>query len=183
MRTSTQRPLLVTREPRDLTIVRKSSFESGRSLIRKYVSKIISSFQLDWYQLYNDNWQRKRHYDLYWIKTTCFSLIQIVKFLVKNSWFASENYNKDLQKQGDLRNSLVLLGVTPLWHVAQWVSCAPPHHTLPASLSLNGISKVLKIDDLDRSTPKRSLILGGIKDFLLDVQVFNVLRSFDDFTE
>ena len=42
------------------------------------------------------------------------------------------------KKQGDFRNSLVLLGLTPLWHVAQWVSRAPPHHTLPAFLNLNG---------------------------------------------
>ena len=48
-------------------------------------------------------------------------------------------YHQDLKKQGDLRNSLVLLGVTVLWHVAQWVSRAPPHHTLPAFLNLNGI--------------------------------------------
>ena len=43
---------------------------------------------------------------------------------------------KDLEKQGDIRNSLVLLGVTPLWHVAQRVSPASPHHTLPAFLNL-----------------------------------------------
>ena len=43
------------------------------------------------------------------------------------------------EKQGDLRNSLVLLGVTLLRHVAQWVSRAPQHHTLPAILNLNGI--------------------------------------------
>ena len=48
------------------------------------------------------------------------------------------NYHKDLNKQGDLRNSLILVGVTPLWHVAQWVSRAPQHHTIPAFLDLNG---------------------------------------------
>ena len=36
------------------------------------------------------------------------------------------------------RNSLVLLGVTLLWHMAQWVSRAPSHHTLPSFLNLNG---------------------------------------------
>ena len=48
-------------------------------------------------------------------------------------------YQKDLKKQGVLRNSLVLPGVTLLWHVAHWVSRAPPHHALPAFLNLNGI--------------------------------------------
>ena len=52
-------------------------------------------------------------------------------------------YHKDLKKQGDLRNSLVLLGVTQLWHVAQWVSRAPPHHTLPAFLNLYGTRRVI----------------------------------------
>ena len=37
-----------------------------------------------------------------------------------------------------MRNSLVLLGVTQLWHVAQWFSRAQPHHTLPAFPNLNG---------------------------------------------
>ena len=46
-------------------------------------------------------------------------------------------YHKDLKKQGNLRNSLVLLGVTPLCYVAQWVSRAPPHHIIPAFLNLN----------------------------------------------
>ena len=38
-----------------------------------------------------------------------------------------------------MRNSLVLLGVASLWHVAQWVSRAPPQHTLTAFLNHNGI--------------------------------------------
>ena len=37
-----------------------------------------------------------------------------------------------------MRKSLVSQGVTSLWHVAQWVSRAPPHHTLPDFLNLNG---------------------------------------------
>ena len=53
----------------------------------------------------------------------------------------------DLKKQGDLRNSLVLLGVTQLWHVAQWVSRAPPHYTLPAFQNLNGSIFYICIQD------------------------------------
>ena len=49
----------------------------------------------------------------------------------------------DLKKQGDLWNSLILQGVTPSWHVAQLVSRAPPHHTLPAFLNLNGTFETL----------------------------------------
>ena len=37
-----------------------------------------------------------------------------------------------------MRNSLVLVGVTSLRHVAQGVSRAPPHHTLPAFINLIG---------------------------------------------
>ena len=55
-------------------------------------------------------------------------------FLINNC-LTDTWYHKDLKKQEDLRNSLVSLGVTPLWHVAQWGSRAPPHHTLPAFLS------------------------------------------------
>ena len=42
------------------------------------------------------------------------------------------------KKREDLRNFLVLLGVTALWHVAQWLSRAPPNHILPAFLNHNG---------------------------------------------
>ena len=42
------------------------------------------------------------------------------------------------KKRGDLRNSLILLGFTSFWHLAQWVSRASPHHVLPAFLNLNG---------------------------------------------
>ena len=45
-----------------------------------------------------------------------------------------------------MRYSLVLLEVTPLLHVAQWVSRAPPHHTLPAFLNLSGKSFLIKND-------------------------------------
>ena len=48
------------------------------------------------------------------------------------------------KKQGDLRNSFVLLEVTALWHVAKWVSRAPPHHTIPTFLNLNGI--IMKVE-------------------------------------
>ena len=48
------------------------------------------------------------------------------------------SYHSDLKNRDDLTNSLVLLGVTPLWQVAQWVSRVPPHHTLSASPNLNG---------------------------------------------
>ena len=47
-------------------------------------------------------------------------------------------YHLDLKKQGDLRKSLVLVGVTSLLHVAQWVSREPPHHTLPVLWNLYG---------------------------------------------
>ena len=43
------------------------------------------------------------------------------------------------KEQGDFRISLVLLGVNPLRHVAQWVSRAPTHNSLPAFRNLNGI--------------------------------------------
>ena len=46
------------------------------------------------------------------------------------------------KKRWDLRNSLVLRGVTPLWHVAQWVSRAPRHHTLPAFLNPEGSKRM-----------------------------------------
>ena len=52
--------------------------------------------------------------------------------------FKSFIYHEDLEKQADLRDSFVLVGVTPLWLVAQWVSRAPLHRTLPAFLYLNG---------------------------------------------
>ena len=47
---------------------------------------------------------------------------------------------QDLKNQGDLRSSLASLEGTPLWHVAQWVSRAPPHRSLPAFLNLNDIT-------------------------------------------
>ena len=55
-----------------------------------------------------------------------------------NEWRNIFNNNLDLRKREDLRNSLVLLGVTVLWDVAQWVSRAPQNHTLPAFWNLNG---------------------------------------------
>ena len=50
----------------------------------------------------------------------------------------------EIKKHGDFRNSLVFLGVTSLLHVAQWVSRAPPHHTIPAFLNPNGRVRSLK---------------------------------------
>ena len=67
-----------------------------------------------------------------------------VNFSSKFVWDAyhmRHMYHVDLKKRGDLGNSLVLLGVTLLLHVAHWVSRAPPHNTLPAFLNLNGTSK------------------------------------------
>ena len=43
-----------------------------------------------------------------------------------------------------MRKSLVLLRVTPLWQVGQWVSRAPPHYTRPAFLNLNGTPNFCK---------------------------------------
>ena len=50
--------------------------------------------------------------------------IQWLLDLKKINFFGIK-YHSDLKKREDLRYSLVLLGVTPLWHVAQWVSRAP----------------------------------------------------------
>ena len=35
-----------------------------------------------------------------------------------------------------------------MWYVAQWVSRAPPHHTLPAFLNLNGICSIKSSKDM-----------------------------------
>ena len=48
-------------------------------------------------------------------------------------------YHMDLEKQEILRDCSVLVTVTRLWHVAQWVSRAPPQPTLPTFLNLNDI--------------------------------------------
>ena len=53
----------------------------------------------------------------------------------------SLKYRKDLEKQGDLTDCFVLVTVTPLWQVAECVSSAPPHHTFPIFLNLNGSLK------------------------------------------
>ena len=65
------------------------------------------------------------------------SQTKVQNFYIK-VFFIISWYQLDLKKRRDLRNSLVLLGVNRLWHVAQWVSRAPPHHTLPAFLNLSG---------------------------------------------
>ena len=41
------------------------------------------------------------------------------------------------KKAGRIEKSLVLQEVILLWHLAKWVSRAPPHHTLSAFLDLN----------------------------------------------
>ena len=66
-------------------------------------------------------------------------------------------YYSKLKKQKDFKHSLVLLGVTPLWHTALRVSGAPPHHTLPAFLNLNGRIKVNKLEVF--IVPKSSSII------------------------
>ena len=62
-----------------------------------------------------------------------FSETKTVLYCIKYHYFIR------YKKQGDLRNSLILLGVHRFWHVAQWVSRAPSKHTLRAFLNLNGI--------------------------------------------
>ena len=73
------------------------------------------------------------------------NLIQKLFFRKCGPWLMLEilkyqviTYHLDLKKRGDLSYSLVLLGVTLLWNVAQRVSRAPPHQALPAFLNLNG---------------------------------------------
>ena len=62
-------------------------------------------------------------------------------------------YRWVLEKQEDLRKCSLLVTVTPLWHVAQWVSRAPQHHTLPAFLNLDGKKKPLLNYLVDHSKP------------------------------
>ena len=47
-----------------------------------------------------------------------------------------------------MRHSLFLPGVTPLCHVAQSVSRAPPPNTLPAFLNLYGTTNVVVMNTL-----------------------------------
>ena len=61
------------------------------------------------------------------------TLEQIINY--KSIFWPTKKIKK---KQGDLRNSLVLQGITAVLHMAQWVSRAPPHNTLPAFLNRNG---------------------------------------------
>ena len=80
------------------------------------------------------------------------------------------NYNLDLKNQEDLRNSLFLLGVTPLWHVAQWVSRATTHHSLPAFLYLNGIIRPC-------AHPFYQSLLESTTYFVLELTVVSENRS------
>ena len=73
------------------------------------------------------------------------------------------------EKQGDLRNSLVLLGVTGLWHMAQWVSLALPHHTLPTFRNLNGTRK-WAISNLMIDLVKRLDLSETSMDWLFDLE-------------
>lgn len=45
---------------------------------------------------------------------------------------------KNRQLRSKKRNSFILLGVTLLWDIGQWVSQAQPHHTIAAFLNLTG---------------------------------------------
>ena len=71
---------------------------------------------------------------VYSMKSTVDRLLFRILFKI----ILNNSFHEDLKKRGDLRNSLVLLGVTPLWHVAQWVARAPPHHSVPAFLNPHG---------------------------------------------
>ena len=76
------------------------------------------------------------------------SSIPTVNQKQKISYFSTSRNDKILphsfiiplrsKKAGRFENFLVLLGITPLRRVAQWVSRAPPQHTLPAFPKLNG---------------------------------------------
>ena len=74
-------------------------------------------------------------------------------------WFGKFRDGSYLKKQEDFRNSLVLLGVTQLWHVLQWVARAPPHHTLSAFLNLNGIKFQLNYRELLHPTLQECLTI------------------------
>ena len=85
---------------------------------------------------------KKKKYDF--LFSDIFS-IQYRRDIIISGYKALEKYFSEeivlslrSKKQGDLRDSLVSLGVTPLWHMAQWVFRAPPHNTLPAFQNLNG---------------------------------------------
>ena len=88
------------------------------------------------------------------------------------------DYHEDLKKRGYLENSFVLVGVTPLWHVAQLVSRAPPHHTLPAFINLNG--RLLNFRKGPRNLlQKMSFYFGArifVNDFKLQYNVFKFKR-------
>ena len=76
------------------------------------------------------------------IEKNSFSVLNLAKFLKLLRNFL---YHWDLKKRGDLRKSLVLLGVSQLRYVSQWVSRAPEHYTFPAFLNLNGTETAVRL--------------------------------------
>ena len=74
-------------------------------------------------------------------------IFRLNNYLILNLFFTYNDCHVQLRskKAGGFVKSLVLLGVIPLWHVATWVSFAPPHHTLPAFLNLSGRKVLLTL--------------------------------------
>ena len=98
----------------------------------------------------NFRWLRKTVYLLIWCVFMWTKIRELIGFwnkLEEPIWYCTIK----IWKKEDLRNSLVLIGVTPLWHVAKWVSRAPPHRTLPTFLNLNVTECIFNFKFLRRS--------------------------------